>query len=142
MTIAGSRPFQFVRSGEDILIESQNFNQTRLIHMGTGVDPSDVEATTLGYSRGRWEGETLVVETNRISYPFFDIPPWWGVPQTEAIEIVERFTLDGDSLVYDFWAYDPVTFTEPLDRPRALTWTWQPGLEVEQDNCEPYFEEP
>jgi len=142
MTIAGSRPFQFARRGQDILIESQNFNQTRVIHMDSAVDPSEVEATTLGYSRGRWEGETLVVETNRISYPFFDIPPWWGVPQTEAMEIVERFTLVDDTLVYDFWAYDPAMFTEPLDRPAALVWTWQPGLEVERDNCEPYFEDP
>ena len=141
MTTAGSRPLRFTRRGEDILIESQNFNQTRVVHMNADVDPAEVEASTLGFSRGRWEGETLVVETSRINYPFFDIPPWWGVPQTEAIEIVERFTREGETLVYDFWAYDPVTFTEPLDRPRALVWTWQPGLELERDNCEPYFEE-
>lgn len=142
MTIAGSRPFRLTRQGEDILIESQNFNQTRVVHMNTDVDPSEVEASSLGFSRGRWEGEILVVETSRINYPFFDIPPWWGIPQTEAIEIVERFRPEGDTLVYDFWAYDPVTFTEPLDRPRALIWTWEPGLEVEIDNCELYFEEP
>ena len=95
-----------------------------------------------GNPRGRWEGETLVVSTSRINYPFFDLPPWWGIPQTEAIEIVERFTLDGDTLVYDFSAYDPTTFTEPIDKPGFLVWTWQPGLEVETDKCEPYFEDP
>lgn len=142
MTIAGSRPFQLTRQGENILIESQNFNQTRVIYMNTDVDPSEVEASSLGFSRGRWEGRTLVVETSRINYPFFDIPPWWGIPQTEAIDIVERFSPEGDTLVYDFWAYDPVTFAAPIDRPRALTWTWKPGLEVEIDNCELYFEEP
>jgi hypothetical protein len=142
MTIAGARPFELERRGEDILIVSQNFNQTRVIHLSNGAVPSDTEATSLGYSRGRWEGETLVVSTTRISYPFFDIPPWWGIPQTEAIEIVERFTPDGDRLVYDFWAYDPTTFTAPIDKPGFLMWTWQPGLEVEADRCEPYFEDP
>jgi len=142
ITIAGSRPLEFEQRGEDILINSQNYNQTRVIHMGAGVEPSEVEATPLGYSRGRWEGETLVVSTNRISYPFFDLPPWWGIPQTLAIEIVERFTLNGGRLVYDFWAYDPTTFTAPIDKPGFLEWTWQPGLEVEVDNCEPYFEDP
>jgi hypothetical protein len=110
--------------------------------MGAGAEPGDVAATPLGYSRGYWEGETLVVTTNRVSYPFFDIPPWWGMPQTEALEIVERFTLEGDSLVYDFWAHDPTTFSEPIDRPRFLVWTWEPGLEVEMDHCEPYFQGP
>lgn len=142
MTIAGSRPLEFQRRGGDIVIHSQNYNRIRVIHMDAGIDPDDVEATPLGYSRGRWEGETLVVSTNRISYPFFDLPPWWGIPQTEAIEIVERFTLDGDTLVYDFRAYDPTTFTEPIDKPGFLVWTWQPGLEVETDHCEPYYEDP
>jgi hypothetical protein len=140
MTIAGARPFELAQRGEDILIVSQNFNQTRVIHMGAGVAPSEVEATPLGYSRGRWEGETLVVYTTRISYPFFDLPPWWGIPQTGAIEIVERFTPDGDRLVYDFWAYDPTTFSAPIDKPGFLVWTWQPGLKVEADRCEPYFD--
>lgn len=142
ITIAGSRPLEFERRGVDILIHSQNYNRTRVIHMGAGVDPSEVEPTPLGYSRGRWEGETLVVSSNRINYPFFDLPPWWGIPQTDAIEIVERFTPVGDTLVYDFWAYDPTTFTEPVDKPGFLVWTWEPGLEVETDHCEPYFEDP
>ena len=137
-----SRPLEFAQRGEDILIHSQNYNRTRLIHMNAGAASGEMEATPLGHSRGRWEGETLVVTTNRISYPFFDLPTWWGVPQTTAIEIVERFTLDGDTLVYDFWAYDPTTFTEPIDKPGFLVWTWQPGLELETDNCENYYENP
>lgn len=142
MTIAGSRPFEFERRGENIVIRSQNYNRTRVIHMGTGVDPAEVVTTPLGYSRGRWEGGTLVVATSRIDYPFFDLAPWWGIPQTKSIEIVERFTPDGDRLVYDFWAYDPTTFTAPIDKPRVIVWDWQPGLRVETDHCEPYFEEP
>ena len=62
------------------------------------VEPSSVEPSRLGYSRGHWEGETLVVETSQIDYPFFDLPPWWGIPQTQALELVERFTLEDDTL--------------------------------------------
>ncbi len=141
-TIAGSRPIEFEQRGEDILLHAQNYNQTRVIHMGAEIDASEVEATPLGYSQGRWEGDTLVVTTNRISYPFFDIPPWWGIPQSEQVEIVERITLEGDTLVYDFWANDPANFTAPIEKPRFFVWTWRAGLEVETDHCEPYFEEP
>jgi len=140
-TIAGSRPFEIMRRGEDIVIHTENYNQTRVIDMAPHVDPSTVEPSRLGYSRGRWDGNTLVVETSRIDYPFFDVPPWWGIPQTEAMELVERFTLEGDTLVYDFGAYDPTTFTAPIDKPRFLAWTWEPDLQVGTDNCEVYFED-
>ncbi len=33
-------------------------------------------------------------------------------------------------------------FTEPIDEPGFLAWTWQPGLELEADNCEIYYEDP
>lgn len=140
-TIAGSRPFEITQRGEDIVIRTENYNRTRVIDMGAHADPSTVEPSPLGYSRGRWDGATLVVETSRINYPFFDLPPWWGVPQTEAIELVERFTLEGETLAYDFWAYDPNTFTAPIEKQRFLAWTWEPGLEVGTDNCEIYFED-
>ncbi len=140
MTIAGSRPFEIIRDGDNIRIHSMNYNQIRTIHMDSDVDPDTVAASKLGFSRGRWEGESLVVETTRISWPHFDLVPWWGIPQTEDLEIVERFTLEGDMLVYDFWAFDPNTFLEPIDRPRALVWSWEPGLEVTADNCVPYYE--
>ena len=129
-TIAGSRPFEIMRRGEDIVIHTENYNQMRLIDMEPYVDPGTIEPSRLGYSRGHWEGNTLVVETSRIDYPFFDLPPWWGIPQTEALELVERFTLEDDTLVYDFWAYDPTTFAAPIDKPRFLVWTYEPGLEV------------
>ena len=142
MTIAGNRPFELEQRGEDIIVRSQNFNQTRIIHMGAHVDTGEVGASKLGHSRGRWEGETLVVTTTRINYPFFDVSPWWGIPQTEAIEIVERFTPTNDGLTYDFWAFDPTTFIEPIDKPGYLNLIRQPGLEVEADDCVPYYEDP
>jgi hypothetical protein len=141
MTITGTRPFEFVRRGDDIGINAQNFNGRRLIHMDGAPVPANVEATPTGYSTGRWEGGTLVVRTTHISYPFFDLPPWWGVPQTEAMELVERFTLEGDVLYYDFWANDPTLFTQPIDKPRVLRWHSEPGLSVEQDTCVPYYAE-
>ena len=142
MTITGTRPFEFVERDGDIVINAQNFNRTRVIHMDGAPVPADVEPTPLGYSRGRWEDGTLVVTTTHISYPYFDLSPWWGVPQSEAMEIVERFTLEDGTLVYDLWAYDPTLFTMPIDKPHVIEWHSEPGLTVEQDDCVPYFEEP
>lgn len=142
MTVVGARPIEFERQGDDILLHSENFNQTRLIHMAEEVVPDDVEPSLLGYSRGRWEGNTLVVTTTRVSWPFFDLPPLIGIPQSEDVEIVERFTHDGNELVYDFWAYDPRNFTEPIEEFGYKVWTWHPGLSRRIDACEDYVEVP
>ena len=140
MTVVGSRPIQFERQGEDILLRSENYNQARLIHMAADEDPGDVRASPLGYSRGRWDGETLVVTTTRISWPYFDLPPLIGIPQSEEVEIEERFTLTDGRLVYDFRAYDPVNFTAPIEETGYKFWTWRPGLTLGTDACEDYVE--
>ena len=66
----------------------------------------------MGYSIGRWEDTTLVVTTTRINEPFFDDI---GTPQTEEIEVIERFILNGseDRLDYRVVLTDPTVFAEP-----------------------------
>ena len=62
--------------------------------MNDNADESKIEASPLGYSRGEWDGNTLIVTTTRVSWPFFDLPPLIGIPQSEEVKIVERFTID------------------------------------------------
>ncbi len=138
ITMAGSRPIAFEQRGEDILLISENYNRNRLIHMDADVDLTDVEASPLGYSRGRWEGNTLIVTTTHVSWPFFELPPLYGVPQSQETEIVERFTLDEDRLVYDFRAYDPINFTQPIEANGYFVWRWEPDIRIRTNECEPY----
>lgn len=138
ITMAGSRPIEFEQRGEDILLRSENFNLTRVIHMAEDQRSGDVAATPLGYSSGRWDGNTLIVTTTRISWPYFELPPLYGVPQSEEMEIVERFTVEGDALTYDFRAYDPVNFTQPIEASGYFVWRWQPGIRIRTNECEPY----
>ncbi len=135
----GVHPLEFVRRDEDILIRLEIFDNVRVIHMGSDADPEGQPYSSLGYSIGHWEGETLVVTTTRINWPYFDLNPipLQGVPQSEAVEMVERFTLSADEteLVYDLAVTDPATFTEPVSAPSLFTWQWQPGVEVEPYEC-------
>lgn len=140
MTVVGARPIQFERQGEDILLRSENYNLARLIRMDAEEDPGEIPASPLGYSRGRWEGETLVVTTTRINWPYFDLPPLIGIPQSGEVEIEERFTLANGQLVYDFRAHDPVNFTTPIEETRYMAWNWRPGLTLGTDACEDYVE--
>ena len=55
----------------------------------------------------------------RVSWPYFDDA---GTPQTENVEILERFTVSGDGnrLEYSMTVTDPAAFVEPVN----LSWYW------------------
>ena len=81
---------------------------------------------------GRWEGDTLVVETAGVGYPHFDKT---GIPQTTAVHYAERFSVneDGSRLNYTAVVTDPATFTEPVELTK--TWVWRPGEEIKPYLC-------
>src|SRR6266566_5286939 len=62
----------------------------------------------MGDSRGRWEGNTLVVDTTN----FTDKTNFRG--SSENLHVVERFTrVDEDTILYEFTVDDPSTWTRP-----------------------------
>ena len=136
-------PVEFVRQGDDILLKIEEYDVRRLIHMGEaaapGEEPVPDELTQFGYSRGRWDGTTLVVETDHIQPQYFDSD---GVPQSEQMRTVERFTPSADysRLDYRITVTDPVYFSEPFDLTRYFV--WRPGDFVHAYECEErYFQE-
>ena len=97
-------------------------------------DPESQPRTPLGYSVGRWEGNTLVVTTTRISDIYFDDR---GAPQSEDAVVVERYTLSEDETRLDYESIhtDPVNFTEPA---RLVGyWDWVPGEQIRRFDCVP-----
>lgn len=125
-------PIELYEQGEDIVLRLEEWDTVRTIHMTAGADPASQAATPLGYSVGRWEDDTLIVETTRIDWPFFDDV---GTPQSEAVETVERFWLNDDRtrLNYEITVTDPVTFSEPVTLDGY--WAWAPGQEIKPFNC-------
>jgi len=137
VTRAGPHPIEFVARSDRIELRMEYFDLERVIHMDQVSIPEDAPLSPLGYSIGRWEGDTLVVETARVNYPYFDIRGLEGVPQSPAVEFTERFTVseDGSTLSYDFAVTDPATFTQALTVEGYATWRWRPGIEVRPYEC-------
>ena len=123
---------EFIDEGDRILLLVQEHDLVRTIHMETAEAPEDVPATPLGYSVGRWEGETLVVTTSGIDWPYSDSN---GVPQSPDAVHVERFTLSSDEtqLDYEMVSTDPAYLLEPSLR--GGHWQWLPGVELRPYEC-------
>jgi hypothetical protein len=109
---------QIIQSREYIVIVSEMIHHARLIPLdGRPHLPANIRQWT-GDSRGRWEGETLVVDTTN----FTDKTRFQG--STEALRVVERFTrIDADNIRYEFTVEDPVAFTKPWRAELVLTKT-------------------
>src|SRR5690606_17735993 len=58
-------PVEFVRDGDRILMRIEEYDSLRVIEMNADARPP-AEPTQFGFSRGRFEGETLVVETDHL----------------------------------------------------------------------------
>jgi hypothetical protein len=124
-------PMEFVRRGEDILLRIEEYDTERLIHLSPAATPP-AEHTQFGFSRGRWEGRTLVVETDHLAAQYFDHE---GTPQSAQIRIVERFIPSEtyDRLDYVLRVEDPVYFTEPFELTRYFV--WKPENRVHPYEC-------
>jgi hypothetical protein len=126
-------PIALVREGTNIVIRLEELDAERLIHMDEDQVDRPEELSLSGYSTGRWEGNTLVVETSNVDYDVFDGA---GTSQSADISFVERFTLsdDEDRLDYAVTVTDPQTFTEPFGLSRY--WIWRPEMELRPYECD------
>jgi len=124
-------PIEFVQDGDRILLRMEEYDSLRTIHLDAAALPPG-ELSQMGFSRGRFEGETLVVETSGIRAQTFDPE---GVPQSAQIRLLERFTPNADytRLDYRIQVTDPVYFTEPFELSRYFV--WKPEMTVEAYDC-------
>jgi hypothetical protein len=86
-----------------------------------------------GTSTGRWDKDTLVVDSAGYSERFWMANG--GLPHTEALHLIERFSRPNyDTLKYEVTVDDPRTYT----RPWTASWTvqWVPDKEIEEYFCE------
>jgi hypothetical protein len=95
--------------------------------------PAEVVLSYYGNSIGRWEGDTLVVDSVGFNEKFWMTSG--GLPHTEALHLIERFSRpDLNTLKYEVTVDDPRTYT----RPWTGGWTiqWVPDQEIQEYFCE------
>jgi hypothetical protein len=101
--------------------------------------PRDAQPTWMGYSVGRWEGDTFVVETiGQNGKTWLDMR---GLVATEALRVTERFTRPNIGRIYiDVTIDDPEAYTKPWSV--RLSWDLQPDAELIEYICEENNKDP
>jgi len=107
-----NRITQTTVDGEKVIdIDYGLFSASRRVHLGAASHPAGIAPSNAGHSIGRWEGDTLVVDTVGFA-PGVLAPP---TRTSDRLHVVERFTLDTKTfaLKREYTAEDPVYLAAP-----------------------------
>ncbi len=116
--------FQLVQTSDTVVIVNEMVHNARIVPMDGRPHLSEDVRQWVGDSRGRWEGDTLVVETTN----FLGGTSFQG--SSEHLHLVERFTrVDADTLLYEFTVEDSRTWTTPWTAAVPMTKTEGPMYE-------------
>jgi hypothetical protein len=100
--------YTFVQTKDAVVFLSEMVHDARIVRIGGQHPPASVRQW-FGDSIGRWEGDTLVVETTNF-HPQHGFRGSW-----ENLKVTERLTrVDADTIKYRFTVEDPTTFTAPF----------------------------
>jgi hypothetical protein len=133
----GPFPLEIYPGTEFIIIKLEYFDLIRIVFMdGRAHPPGDAPHSKLGFSTGKWEGSTLVVETTHLEPATITNN---GLNHSDKVRVIEHFRLseDGSTLLSTQEFEDP----EVLDNrgARFIAWKRKPGDRVYPYDCDPSF---
>ena len=138
---APGTPLEIIRQGNDVVIHAEWMDVRRVVHMSEKQPPKNAKRTSLGYSVGRMEGDTLVVETSSFApgvlNQYVETPgkPIRGLLHSAALTVTEHIHLDAEKqlVMVEVDQTDPEFFTQPFSR---ATTAYRPtDLKIEPFNC-------
>jgi len=131
-------PFQIVHGTNKIMMIFEFANAQRTINLDA-VDPYPGDAY-MGYSIGRWQGDTLVVDVSNFTpYTWFDRA---GDFHSDTLHVVERYTpISRDAIRYEATIEDPKVFTRQWKITVPLYRRLEPDAQVLDFRCIEQVEE-
>ncbi len=132
-------PFQIVQTPTQVSILYEYVHTIRSIFLDSEHPEDSAIRYWMGDSRGRWEGDTLVVDIAH-----FTDETWFdrsGNFHSEALHVVERYTPTGpDHMLYEVTIEDPVIFAEPWQMSMPLYRRQEADSRLLEYECYDYLE--
>ena len=131
-------PFQIVQSQKTILFSYQYASAVRIVNMGS-TKPAPIDSW-MGWSNGRWEGDTLVIDVTGLNdQTWFDRA---GNFHSDELHVVERYTpRSPETLDYEASIEDPKVFSRPWKMKMILYKHLEPGAKLLEFKCVEFVEE-
>lgn len=127
-------PFKIIQTPGVTIVLYEEFNQYRQIHTDGRALPVDPNPTWFGYSIGKWDGNTFIVETSG-----FKEGTWLdngGHPHTDALRLTERFRrLNFGRMELNVTVDDPKAYTRPWTS-ATVGFNVNPDTELLEHLCE------
>ncbi len=130
-----ARPMEFIQTTNRVFVFYEEDHNWRQIWTDGRAIPKDPDPTYMGYSVGKWEGDTLVVDTvGSNDKTWLDS---LGHPHSEALHVVERIKrVDHDTLQIAFTLEDPKAYTKPWTT-ASRTFKLKPSYDLTEEFCVP-----
>jgi hypothetical protein len=126
-------PLEIVQEPNRIAILFEAWNTFKVIPTDGRNHPKDVDPTWMGNSVGRWDGDTLVIDT--IGFNEKSRLDTIGHPHSDQLHVVERLTrTDAMHITYEVTINDPKAYTKPFTNKR--TFNLKPQWELMEYSCE------
>jgi hypothetical protein len=126
-------PMQIVQTPKEVIEIFESDHTVRHIFIDGRKHPDDLTPTYNGHSIGRWEGDTLVVDTIGMNGKL-----WLdrlGHPESDQMHIVERIhRVDDKTLQVEFTFDDPKAYPKPWTA--QMSFRLQPKWDILEDICE------
>ena len=125
-------PWEIVQARDRIVMIFEYQSLVRQIFMDGRTHPRDWEPTYMGHSIGKFEGDTLVVDTTGFNDKTWLDP--MGLPHSDALHVVERLRrVNHDTLVDDYTIDDPKAYTKPWTAQK--TFVLKPDWHIQEYVC-------
>jgi len=125
---------RIAQTPDAVVISYEMLTDSRVIYLDGRPHAQDNIRQWMGSSRGRWEGDTLVVETRNLNGRNGLGGNGNGTRFSEALTLTERITrVDPEMVEYVVTVNDPVAYTAPFTF--RMWWTTQPGYEIFEYAC-------
>jgi hypothetical protein len=118
-SINAPNPFQIVQADRYVALLFEVNNWFHVVPMGAD-HPKDLEPIWYGHSVGKWDGDTLVIDT--IGFNGYTRLDTVGHPHSDALHVIQTFTrIDAGHLAYTVTIDDPKFYTRPWKNERTFT---------------------
>jgi hypothetical protein len=130
----GGYPIQIMQNDNYLALLFEQNTWFNVVYMDGRPHPKDLDPTWFGHSIGKWNDDTLVIDT--VGFNGKTRLDTIGHPHSDQMHVIQRLTpVDADHITYEVTVDDPKYYTKPWTNTRTF-WRLPKGQELMEYSCE------